>query len=428
MKFLPRIIFSEFTDKILDESYYPIHPLETLKAHLTAAWLLQQPNPDIIAKTEAFISKTTAIIDTDVSRLKKLASETLYWDELKICSAYTNTMGTFLEYKLFLTDHHMQQQVLHFHAGYKFNLGRCFFISETPPLIRVAGDPVLQQPGALYPDNPTLEEQLELSAQIELAKSVLIQTSGAGIAANQCAGIKNPYRFTIVGVFYESVSHVEGVEKRYPGTKFPQAKIMLNPVITSVSKDMQQFNHACLSVPCGNRCAVLSPVEIRVKYKDPLDKMAIKEASYKGIDAVVLWHELTHILDGKTYLDVTFEALSEDQLLKFFTMLNAEIKHRLIDSQLNIPELSVPPFHLSVKINAEGIPQLDSDELAAVLPKMTDETLSGLLSQANLQLKKKCVIESDKPPRITHTSFFSLMESPNSGRDPVRKGFMQAKL
>ena len=384
MKFLPDTIFPEFKDKVIEESYYPIHPMEMLKARLVATWLLQNPNPDILIKATAFITKTSTFIEEDLFRLQQLASQTKNWDELQICSSYTNTLGTFLEYKLSFTTLDGQKQGIHCHARYEMKEGHCLFISQNPPLIRLAGDPVLQKPGILFPEDPSPEQQQELVTQLEIVKSVLIQTSAAGIAANQCVAIENPYRFTIVGVFYENPDHVIGVGRRYPGTKFPQAKIMLNPVITAVSKETQQFNHACLSVPCANRCAVLSPMEMSVKYQDPLNKGVVNEDVFTGIDAVVLWHELTHIVYGKTYMDITFESLSVEDLLQFKKMLTDEMKHRLEDYYSHLPDLSVSPFHFSVKINKEGNPKLDPIELTAVLPNMSEDTLYGLYSRCRL--------------------------------------------
>lgn len=400
MRFLLYNIRSEFEDKVLQDSYYPTHPVEALKVSVAAVSLLQSPNQNIVVKAKAFLTKIAKVTKEDLSRLQQLASQIKSWDELQICSSYTNTLGSFLEYKLSVTSLENKKQSLLYHACYEIKQGNYFFVSQTPPLIRVAGDPILQRPGILFPEAPTPKQLQELAAQIERAKSVLIQTSGAGIAANQCAAIKNPYRFTIVGVFYEIQQHIEGVEKRYPGTKFPQAKIILNPVITAVSKETQKFDHACLSVPCANRCAVLSPMEISVRYNDPLDKMTVKEDKYTGVDAVVLWHELTHILHGKTYMDKTFESLSIEELSQFQKMLNSEIGHRQEKNYSHIPELSVPPFHLSVKINAKkGIPKLDPTALAAVLPKMSEETLSGLLSQANQLLKKR---SNDELPQVSN--------------------------
>ncbi|MFA5959691.1 MAG: peptide deformylase [Tatlockia sp.] len=388
MKILPLTLFSEFKNKVLNASYYPAHPLETLKGHLTATWLLQSSDLNIVRQAKAFILKTSLLKERNLFRLEQLASQVQSWDELRICSTYTNTQGIFLEYKLLVTSKEHKQE-LHFHTRYKTLDKICCFVSQTPPLIRVTGDPILQKPGIYFPEHAISEQQEELTKQIEHAKSVLIQTGGAGIAANQCAAIQNPYRFTIVGVFHDILEHATGVTKRYPGTKFPQAMVMVNPIITAVSKETQKFNHACLSVPCANRCTVISPIEMSVTYQDPLDAMRVKEVTLTGVDAVVLWHELTHIIYGKTYMDVTFDSLAIVDLIEFKEMMHLEIQRRQNESYAEVPELSVPPFHFSVKVSACGSLKLDSKELAKVLPKMTNETLSGLLIQASIYLKKK---------------------------------------
>ncbi|CAM2960291.1 peptide deformylase [Legionella worsleiensis] len=405
MKLLPLTIFSEFKNKVLDTSYYPIHPLETLKARLTAAWLLQSSDFETVRQAKTFILKTSLFKEDDLLRLEQLASQVQSWDELQICSTYTNTQGIFLEYKLLVTTEEYKQE-LHFHAQYKTLDKICCFVSQTTPLIRVTGDPILQKPGIYFPDHATLEQQEELTKQIEHAKSVLIQTGGAGIAANQCAAIQNPYRFTIVGVFHDIPEHTSGVAQRYPGTKFPQAMVMVNPIITAVSKETQKFNHACLSVPCPNRCTVISPIEMSVTYKDPLDALRVKEVTLTGVDAVVLWHELTHIIDGKTYMDVTFDSLAIEDLIEFKEMMYLEIQRRQNESYAEVPEISIPPFHFSVKVSACGSVKLDSKELAEVLPKMTNETLSGLLIQASIYLKKKQTMNY-RMERVFYELFFA---------------------
>lgn len=405
MKFLLQSIFAEYEPKILDDDYFPITPVEALKARIIATGLLAHSSIEIVKKAEDFIRRTTKYQNEELSRLKQLALQVKAWNELQICSSYTNTMGTFLEYKLSITKLDNQKETLHSHIRFALLEQQCLVLSENAPLIRIIGDPILQKPGTLFPQNPSLEEQKNLSAQIEHAKSVLIQTSGAGIAANQCAEIQNPYRFTIVGVFNDIKEHVSGVERRYPGTIFPQAKIMVNPVITAVSKESQNFNHACLSVPCANRCAVNSPMELSVRYNDFLDGMCLKDNIYKGIDAVVLWHELTHIIGGKTYIDVTFESLCIEELLKFKKMLVNETINRQNKYHSHLPTLTVPPFYFSVKID-NGISRLDIKELAKVLPEMSDETLEGLLTQASFVIKKKLLSNQS----VSSLSVFAIEE------------------
>lgn len=394
MIIVPQDFFPEFKNKVLDPLYSPTQPLETLKARLTAVWLFQDKDANIVSQAKSFIKKTSVSKEQDLIRLEQFAAQVKSWDALEACSTYENIVGIFLEYKLTFTTLDKDTQTVHFHAHYEMQDILCCFISQTTPLIRVTGDPILQKPGILFPENATQAQQQELAKQMALAKAVLIQTSGAGIAANQCAAIEAPYRFTIVGVFYDIQEHVIGVGRRYPGVKFPPAMMMVNPIITSVSKEKQSFNHACLSVPCANRCSVMSPMEITVRYQDPLEELRQTEILLSGIDAVVLWHELTHIIDGKTYMDVTFEKLSIEELRLFQSMGQTEMLRRQNASHNQILSLTVPPFHFSVKIgDTAGALRLDKDELTEVLPKMTKETLSGLLQQANIALKKKQVMD-----------------------------------
>jgi hypothetical protein len=70
-------------------------------------------------------------------------------------------------------------------------------------------------------------------------------------------------------------------------------------------------------------------------------------------------------------------------------MSQQEIQGRQTKNYTEIPELTVPPFHLSVKVNTDDAPRLDAKELDKVLPKITMETLLELLNQAHVALKKK---------------------------------------
>ena len=399
-------IFYEYKDRIIDADYYPATPLDTLKARITAIWLLESDDFYLVEKANFFIRKTSVSNDDDFDRLCILSTQIKKWDGFEICSIYTNISGQFVEYKLRFTTIDDIEQTIHRHSLHQTHEGKCCFISQFSPLIRVIGDSVLHEPGIIFPQDPSETQILDLEKQIEHAKSVLIQTGGAGIAANQCAGINSPYRFTIVGVFYDIPEHVSGLEKRYPGTKFPAARIMVNPTIINYSEATQSFNHACLSVPCGNRCEVKSPQEITVEYQDPNQDMANVSLTLKGIDAVVLWHELNHILDGKTYIDTTFEALSSDELSKIEEIIIKEQKKRMMDSSI-IPTLSAPPFHITVKINHEGVQTLNEEALTEVLLNTTNETLTGLLDRCR-------ALDRDPILRDTHHSlnfFQSSVES-----------------
>ncbi|WP_158617538.1 peptide deformylase [Legionella sp. km772] len=308
--------------------YHPTTAIETLKSRCTAIYLLQKEQAHVRRQAEAFIKKTSIYSENDLKRLQKFSSLCQNWDSLEFCSTYTNLDGHYVEYKLFWVDEANRKRYTHYHALYQITQSRCYFVSQTKPLIRIIGDPILHQPGIFFPQKPNFQEQQELERQIIIAKDTLVKTKGAGIAANQCAEIEKPYCFTIVGVFYELPAHVEGVARRYPNSQFPPAQIMVNPRLSYSSELMQTFNHACLSVPCANRCEVLSPQQLVVEYLDPLQDMRRITKVYNDLDAVVLWHELSHILDGKTYIDLTFAALSEEDLLQCKNILQAELNRR----------------------------------------------------------------------------------------------------
>jgi peptide deformylase len=248
------------------------------------------------------------------------------------------------------------------------------------PLIRVIGDPILHQPGIVFPDNPTPEQTEELLNQIEHAKSVLTHTGGAGMAANQCAQIAKPYRFTIVGIFYDVPEHVATVTKRYPNAQFPEAKTMLNPEILSHSERTQTFYHGCLSIPGSNRWAVKSPQTIHVSYKDPINHAKQVNLTVSDTDAVVLWHEFSHILDGKTYIEIVFRELDLATRNRMEDMMLQEKTQRQTQGK-TVPQCTfLPPFHHTIHITPEGLYQFDEKAFLAVLPQMTDQTLTGLLS------------------------------------------------
>lgn len=378
-------IFEDYQHKIIDVTYAPQTPLETLHARLSAVWLLQSGDLALSAAAERLILRTSVLAE-DLPRLKEFARKVSAWKQIKICSTYTNDAGLFLEYQLDITSNEKEESI-HRHAHYVIQDQRCIFVTQTSPMVRVIGDAILHQPGNIFPEQYTVSEREELDQQIEIAKAILIKTGGGGIAANQCVDIKYPYRFAIVGVFYESQEHVSHVRRRYPTADFPQAMIMVNPVIISHSETTQKFKHACLSVPCPNRCEIESPEEMTVQYQDPTRDMLTVTQLLRGTAAVALWHEMNHILDGKTYMDTALAALSSTNLSAFSEKVDAELKRREIE--VVVPEITVPPFHFSITIDGEGTSQLDELVLDQVLPKMTNETLRGIYLRCQILQESK---------------------------------------
>lgn len=258
----------------------------------------------------------------------------------------------------------------------------CVSVKPSPSKIRLIGDPILHQPGIVFPAQFTESEYQELLRQIQIAKTLLIKTGGGGIAANQCAQIQQPYQFAIVGVFYESEEHVAGVQKRYPTVLFPEALIMVNPVVLERSQTTQAFNHGCLSVPCPNRCTVESPQEMTVEYLNPLANMDTTISVLKDKAAVALWHEMNHILDGKTYIDTALASLDEKDLHTFKSLVESECNRRQPNQVVS--ELINPPFYVSITLDEDKNPQLNEKVLNEVLAKMTLGTLIGIKERCSL--------------------------------------------
>ncbi|WP_207384438.1 hypothetical protein, partial [Legionella nautarum] len=138
-------------------------------------------------------------------------------------------------------------------------------------------------------------------------------------------------------------------------------------------------------------------------------------------------YQLTHILSGKTYMDVTFESLPLDDLHQFQKILKTELKSRRVQSHDHLPELTVPPFHLSVKIE-DAIPRLDQKALLDVISKISDETLAGLSQQAHCALKKNQNLTDKSFKEFLRSSIYSNENRHSQLNTEGNSGFVFAKL
>ncbi len=80
-------------------------------------------------------------------------------------------------------------------------------------------------------------------------------------------------------------------------------EVMINPVITSRSKETYLFEEACLSVP-GRKWNVLRHRHIKVQYQTSDGKS--HEKKFSNMNAVIIQHEIDH-LDGKLFVDQMVE-------------------------------------------------------------------------------------------------------------------------
>src|ERR1700688_3239529 len=141
-----------------------------------------------------------------------------------------------------------------------------------PRLLRVA------QPVQKF-DTPELHELI--SDMFE----VMREAKGVGLAAPQ------------IGVDLQLVIFGFGHSPRYPDAKPVPETILLNPVLTLLSPEMEEGWEGCLSVP-GLRGMVSRHAKIRYQgvdqYGAPIDRIA------EGFHARVVQHECDHLI-GKLY-------------------------------------------------------------------------------------------------------------------------------
>ena len=125
----------------------------------------------------------------------------------------------------------------------------------------------------------------ELHALVADMFDTMRAANGAGLAAPQ------------IGVDLQVVIFGFGQNPRYPDAPTVPETVLINPIITPVSQDMEEGWEGCLSVP-GLRGAVSRYSMLRYEgfdqYGQPIDRVA------EGFHARVVQHECDHLI-GKLY-------------------------------------------------------------------------------------------------------------------------------
>ncbi len=125
----------------------------------------------------------------------------------------------------------------------------------------------------------------ELHALVEDMFDTMRHANGAGLAAPQ------------IGVDLQVVIFGFAQNERYPDAEPVPETVLINPIITPVSHDMEEGWEGCLSVP-GLRGAVQRYSMIRYQgfdqYGSPIERLA------EGFHARVVQHECDHLI-GKLY-------------------------------------------------------------------------------------------------------------------------------
>lgn len=145
------------------------------------------------------------------------------------------------------------------------------------------GDPRLLRIAPLVPD--AMLGSAELDALIADMFETMHDAGGVGLAAPQ------------IGVDLQLVIFGFEHSERYPDAPAVPQTILLNPVITPLSQDMEEGWEGCLSVP-GLRGAVSRYSLIRYEGVDPHG--ARIERTAEGFHARVLQHECDHLI-GRLY-------------------------------------------------------------------------------------------------------------------------------
>jgi len=125
----------------------------------------------------------------------------------------------------------------------------------------------------------------ELDALIEDMFDTMHHAGGVGLAAPQ------------IGVDLQLVIFGFESSDRYPDAPAVPQTILLNPLITPVSQDMEEGWEGCLSVP-GLRGAVNRYSLIRYQGVDP--KGEVIDRTAEGFHARVVQHECDHLI-GRLY-------------------------------------------------------------------------------------------------------------------------------
>ena len=157
------------------------------------------------------------------------------------------------------------------------------------------GDPVLRQNARML----SLDEIKKSSTQnlIEVMKEVMRKAPGVGLAAPQI-GISRQ-----LAVIEDTEERRLGMDSQFlqeRGIKPIKFHVIINPVITTISKAKKLFFESCLSV-CGKSRVTPRAESVEVKCLDEKGNERIIKAS--GWYARILQHEIDH-LNGNLYIDI----------------------------------------------------------------------------------------------------------------------------
>lgn len=152
--------------------------------------------------------------------------------------------------------------------------------------VALIGDPILRQVARTI--RPDEVGGTWLRALLDDMIDTMHELGGIGIAAPQ---VKEPVQLAIVEIDADS--------DRYPGMSPQALTVFINPRVTILDGDEQEYWEGCLSVP-DLRGLVARPRKVRVDYTTLTNEPASLTA--EGFLATVLQHEIDH-LEGVLFVD-----------------------------------------------------------------------------------------------------------------------------
>jgi peptide deformylase len=170
--------------------------------------------------------------------------------------------------------------------------GPAFLMTLLP--IRKYGDPILRQKAR--PIAAITAELRQLAADMG---ETMYAANGIGLAANQIGRLE---RILVLDVV--QTDDGPGKPRGRQRTSERQLEVYLNPEILDTGIEDDTYSEGCLSIP-GLEGDVYRPLRLTLRWMD-LDG-ATHEASFDGMRARVLQHEIDH-LDGILFIDRLPEA------------------------------------------------------------------------------------------------------------------------
>ena len=137
----------------------------------------------------------------------------------------------------------------------------------------------------------------------------MYSASGIGLAAVQIGILK---RLIVIDIS-------EGEEKK----KNPL--FLINPIITSRSKDTSIYEEGCLSIP-GHFAEIERPAQCHINFLDYTGKQ--KQLKADGLLSTCIQHEIDH-LDGKLFIDY-LSKLKKDMIIKKLVKQKKEIERVIV--------------------------------------------------------------------------------------------------